>query len=135
MPLHLTKVAFGHDSLASLEERAALRAEEGTGLILTTRYLPKRAEEVLAGGSLYWIVKHQLVARSPIVGFGEADGGRVSIELARGLILVEPRRKRAHQGWRYLEHADAPADLGGGAEGIAGMPAALVGQLSELALI
>ncbi len=139
MPLHLTKVAFGHETLASLEERARLRADEGTGLILTTRYMPKRAAEIAPadgpGGSLYWIIKHQLVARSPILGFGEAEGGRVSIELGPRLVLVEPRRKRAHQGWRYLEDADAPGDLGGGAEGVGEMPAALIGRLSELLLL
>ncbi|MFD1787433.1 DUF1489 family protein [Sphingomonas floccifaciens] len=135
MPLHLTKVAFGHDSLPSLEERARLRAAEGTGLLLTTRYLPKRHEEIVGQGSLYWIIKHQLVARSPIVGFGEADGGRIAILLGTELIPVQPRGKRAHQGWRYLEDADAPADLGGGVEGLAVMPAALIGKLSDLALI
>ena len=139
MPLHLTKVAFGHESLASLQERARLRAGEGSGLLLTTRYLPKRVAEIVvpggSGGSLYWIIKHQLVARSPILGFGEAEGGRVSIELGPKLIVVEPRGKRAHQGWRYLEDADAPADLGGGADGVADMPAALIGRLNELLLL
>ncbi len=135
VPLHLTKVAFGHDSLPSLEERARLRADEGTGLILTTRYLPKRQLEIVGTGSLFWIIKHQLVARSPILGFGEAEGGRIAINLGHTLIPVEPRRKRAHQGWRYLEDDDAPLDLGGGAEGLAAMPASLVGKLSELALI
>ncbi|URW75250.1 DUF1489 domain-containing protein [Sphingomonas donggukensis] len=139
MPLHLTKVAFGHDSLASLQERARLRAAEGSGLILTTRYLPKRASEIASdegpNGSLYWIIKHQLVARSPILGFGEAEGGRVAITLAPKLIVVQPRGKRAHQGWRYLEDADAPIDLGGGADGVAEMPAALIGRLNDLALI
>lgn len=134
MPLHLTKVAFGHDNLPSLQERARERADEGRGLIVTTRYMPKRAAEIV-GGSLFWIVKHQLVARSPIVGFGEAEGGRVAIELKPGLILVEPRRKRAHQGWRYLEGADAPSDLGGGAEGVGEMPAELIGRLAALDLI
>ncbi|MES2339362.1 MAG: DUF1489 domain-containing protein [Pseudomonadota bacterium] len=134
MPLHLTKVAFGHDTLASLQDRAQLRADAGSGLILTTRYMPKRATEII-GGSLFWIIKHQLVARSPILGFGEADGGRVAIELAPRLIVVQPRGKRAHQGWRYLEDADAPVDLGGGAEGIADMPAALIGRLNDLALL
>ena len=135
MPLHLTKVAFGHESLTSLQERAKLRANEGSGLLLTTRYMPKRAAEIAPGGSLYWIIKHQLVARSPILGFGEAEGGRVSIELAPKLIVVEPRRKRAHQGWRYLEDADAPGDLGGGAEGVAEMPVELIGRLNELLLL
>lgn len=116
-----------------------MRAEEGSGLLLTTRYMPKRAGEIVAGdgvgGSLFWIIKHQLVARSPILGFGEAEGGRVAIVLAPRLIVVEPRRKRAHQGWRYLEDADAPGDLGGGAAGVAEMPAALIGRLSALALL
>jgi hypothetical protein len=134
VPLHLTKVAFGHDNLASLEQRARERAEAGEGLLLTTRYLPKRHAEIV-GGSLFWIIKHQLVARSPILEFGDAEGGRIAIHLASRLILVEPRRKRAHQGWRYLEHDDVPADLGSGAEGVGTMPAALVGKLSELALI
>ena len=83
----------------------------------------------------YWILKHQLVARSPIVGFGELPGGRVSIRLDPRLVLVQARPKRAHQGWRYLEAADAPGDLGGEADGLAVMPPALVGKLAELALI
>ncbi len=104
-------------------------------MVLTTRYLPKRHEEVAGAGSLFWIIKHQLVARSPILRFGEAEGGRVSIHLAPDLILVQAQPKRAHQGWRYLEAADAPADLGGDMTGLAQMPPALVGKLVELALI
>jgi hypothetical protein len=133
MPLHLTKVAYGHDSIDHLSDRLTLRATEGQ-FFLTTRYLPKRAAEI-AGGSLYWIIKHQLVARSPILHFGEAEGGRTAIHLEPRLILVQARPKRAHQGWRYLEHADAPVDLGGASEGIAAMPSTLVGKLAELALI
>ena len=137
MPLHLTKVAFAAASVDHLAERLRLRAEEGA-LFVTTRYLPKRHVEVAGGeseGSLYWILKHQMVARSPIAGFGEAEGGRVAIHLHPGLVLVQARPKRAHQGWRYLEHADAPADLGGDASGLATMPPALMGKLAELALI
>ena len=132
--LHLTKVAFGVSSAEHLAERVRLRAADG-GMVLTTRYLPKRHEEVTGRGSLYWIIKHQLVARSPILRFGEADGGRVAIHLADELLLVQARPKRAHQGWRYLEHADAPGDLGGSADGVAGMPPGLVGKLAELALL
>lgn len=133
MPLHLTKVAYGHDSLEHLRDRIALRKAEG-GLVLTTRYLPKRVAE-MDGGSLYWIIKHQLVARSPILRFGEAEGGRVAIHLEPRLILVNPRPKRAHQGWRYLEGPDAPGDIGGDGEGVATMPLALVGKLNALALL
>lgn len=133
VPLHLTKVAFGCDSLATLVTRIAARSA-AEGVVLTTRYLPKRHEQI-AGGSLYWIVKHQLVARSPILSFGEAEGGRVAIHLAPRLVLVQAAPKRAHQGWRYLEHDDAPGDLGSATAGIADMPPLLVGRLTELALL
>lgn len=132
--LHLTKVAFGVTSAEHLAERVRARTAEG-GMVLTTRYLPKRHEEVTGRGSLFWIIKHQLVARSSILHFGEAEGGRVAIHLGDELVLVHARPKRAHQGWRYLEHADAPADLGGDATGIAEIPPALLGRLAELALI
>jgi len=132
--LHLTKVAFGATSAEHLAERLRVRAETGE-LFLSTRYLPKRHEEVAGAGSLFWIIKHQLVARSPILRFGEAEGGRVAIHLAPDLVLVQARPKRAHQGWRYLEAADAPVDLGGDASGIEDMPPALMGKLAELALI
>jgi hypothetical protein len=133
--LHLTKVAFGATSVDQLAQRLAARAEAGP-VLLTTRYLPKRHEEVAGRGSLFWIVKHMLVARSPILGFGEAEGGRVSIHLDAELRIVEARPKRAHQGWRYLEADEAPVDLGGGsATGLAALPPALVGRLAALALI
>ncbi|SEN52745.1 hypothetical protein SAMN05192583_2972 [Sphingomonas gellani] len=137
MPLHLTKVAFACPSVDHLAQRLRDRAEAGP-LVVTTRYLPKRHAEVAGPegeGSLFWILKHQLVARSPIIGFGEADDGRVAIHLDPALVLVQARPKRAHQGWRYLEAADAPVDLGGGAGGLEVMPPALVGRLAELALI
>jgi len=138
-PLHLTKVAFGATSLEHLSERLAARVAAGP-LFLTTRYLPKRHAEIAgteaAGGSLFWIIKHQLVARSRILRFGEADEGKVAIHLDPQLVLVHARPKRAHQGWRYLEGADAPTDLGGDeASGLTEMPPALIGKLAELALI
>jgi hypothetical protein len=139
MALHLTKVAFGVTHLDELADRLDARRASG-GMFLTTRYLPKRHQEVAGpdadgGGSLYWILKHQLIARSPILHFGEAEGGRVAIHLEPRLVLVAARPKRAHQGWRYLEAADAPADLGEEAEGMATLPPALIGKLAELALI
>ncbi|MEG3161858.1 DUF1489 domain-containing protein [Sphingomonas sp. LB2R24] len=134
MPLHLTKVAFGAESVDHLAERLRLRGEEEP-VFLTTRYLPKRHEEVAGQGSMFWILKHQLIARSPILGFGEAEGGRVAIHIDPKLVLVQARPKRAHQGWRYLEDADAPLDLGGDATGLDVMPPALMTKLAELALI
>ena len=132
--LHLTKVAFGAPHFDHLAERLSQRAAEGP-LFLTTRYLPKRHEEVAGAGSLYWIIKHQLVARSPILHFGEAEGGRVAIHIHPDLIRIRAHPRRAHQGWRYLEPADAPPDLAGAPDGLADMPPKLVGKLVELALI
>lgn len=135
MPLHLTKVAFGAASVDMLAQRLRARAAEGP-VMLTTRYLPKRHAEVAGAGSLFWIIRHQLVARSPILAFGEAEGGRVSIHLDAQLRLVVARPRRAHQGWRYLEHPEAPPDLGAGeADGLAALPPALLGRLAELALV
>lgn len=136
--LHLTKVAFGATSLEHLAERLKQRAVDGP-VFLTTRYLPKRHEEIVGsdapGGSLYWIIKHTLVARSPILRFGEAEGGRVAIHIDPALVLTEGRPKRAHQGWRYLEAGDAPADLDGGMLSGDAMPAGLIGKLAALGLL
>ena len=134
MPLHLTKVAYGCDSIDYLAERLALKAAHEPAF-LTTRYLPKRHVEIAGAGSLFWIVKHQLVGRSPILGFGELEGGRTAIYLEPRLVLVQARPKRAHQGWRYLEGKDAPPDLGEAGAGISELPPALVGELAGLGLI
>lgn len=132
MPLHLTKVAFGCDSIDYLAQRLASR---GGSWGLVTRYLPKRHEEIVDGGSLFWILKHQLVGRTPILGFGEAEGGRVAIQMEPRLILVHPHPKRAHQGWRYLEGENAPRDLGEGGDGAEDLPPALLGELSSMGLV
>ncbi len=132
MPLHMTKIAFRSESPASL--RAWLESHDGEARI-TTRYLPKRVEE-MAGGSLYWIHGHMLVGRSPILGFEETGQGRHWIRLEPRLIPVRGKPKRAHQGWRYLEDADAPPDLNGDeADDLDTMPAALLGELSKLGLV
>jgi hypothetical protein len=134
MALHITKVAFAVSGVEHLAERLRARAEAGP-VFLTTRYLPKRHAEIAGQGSLYWILKHQLIARSPILGFGEAEGGRTAIFIDPVLILTQARPKRAHQGWRYLEDGDAPVDLGD--DMVAGdvMPAALMGKLAGLGLL
>ncbi len=102
--------------------------------LLSTRYLPKRHEE-MAGGSLYWIIEHALIGRSPILGFSQRDDGRWNIRLEPVLIPVQTVPRRAHQGWRYLDGKDAPADL----EGLQGdsdvLPPKLVGELAKLGLV
>ena len=130
MPLHMTKVAYGAQSLDEVHGWFASRGPETR---LTTRYLPKRHAEMV-GGSLFWVLKHQLVARSPIIGFEEAEGGKTHIVLASRLIDVHPRPKRAHQGWRYLDDADAPRDLADG-ESADMLPPGLAGDLAKLGLV
>jgi hypothetical protein len=130
MPLHLTKIAYDAASLADLQSWFDGATSEKR---LTTRYLPKRHQE-MAGGSLYWIHQHAIVARSPLIGFEQKDDGRWWIVLENRLILVEPRHKRAHQGWRYLAHEDAPGDLEGALAGDA-LPGRLVGRLAKLGLV
>ncbi|KHS48171.1 MULTISPECIES: DUF1489 domain-containing protein [Novosphingobium] len=135
MPLHMTKVAYGAQSLAEIHEWFSDTGRRGGAKVayLTTRNRPKRAEEMI-GGSLYWIHKHQLVARSEIVGFEEAEGGRTNIVVSTRLIDVHPKPRRAHQGWRYLEEADAPADLGDGEAGEV-LPAQIASELAKLGLV
>ncbi len=130
MPLHMTKVAYGATSFEDLHSWFKTRGETAR---LTTRYLPKRHAEMI-GGSLYWILKHQLVARSEILNFEEAEGGRTHIVISTRLIDVHPKPKRAHQGWRYLEQADAPADLADG-ESADLLPPGLAGALAKLGLV
>lgn len=130
MPLNMTKVAYGAISFDEIRQWfAGELAEKRT----TTRYLPKRHEEMI-GGSLFWIHQHAIVARSPILRFEQAEGGRWAIVLENRLIPVEGRAKRAHQGWRYLEEKDAPADLPDGAASGDVLPGKLVRELSRLGL-
>jgi hypothetical protein len=125
----MTKIAYRSGSLENLRRWV----ERGSEALMTTRYLPKRHEEMI-GGSLYWIIEHAIVARSEIQRFEQRDDGRWTIVLAPRLILVHPRAKRAHQGWRYLEDADAPEDLPEGTDLGDALPGRLIRKLSALGL-
>ena len=132
--LHISKVAVGCASLDALQARQDARRRENV-VPITTRFRPRRAD-ALIGGSIYWIIKHRILARQTILGFADSDGDR------RTIIALEPRivpvravPRRAHQGWRYLDPADAPADLDGIDDGAAALPAELANRLAMLALI
>ena len=131
--LHLTRIAFGCVSVDVLRLRLEERAERGE-VTINTRYRPKRADELI-GGSLFWIINHRLVVRQPILGFGETEEGRCLIRLGLPLVPIQSQPKRAHQGWRYLEAADAPADFGDGAGDLSELPQSLIDELAALALI
>ena len=129
MPLSMTKIAYRSGTLDNLRRWV----EAGPEALMTTRYLPKRHEEMI-GGSLYWIIEHAIVARSEILGFEQREDRRWTIRLAPKLILVHPKAKRAHQGWRYLTEKQAPSDLAEGELASDAMPGRLVRELSKLGL-
>ena len=131
--LHLTKVAVGCRDLPALEKRIAGRDDRGEVRVVT-RMRPRRMEE-LVGGSLYWIVKHRLVACQQILRFDDRADGRLDIVCSAQLLLVPAKPKRAHQGWRYLESSDAPKRGDNDDSGIGLLPPPLYGKLAALALL
>jgi len=94
---------------------------------------PKRAAELI-GGSLYWIVKHRLIACQQILRFEDREDGRIDIVCSAELVTVSPTPRRAHQGWRYLEGAEAPRTDDDGS-GLGALPPQLYGRLAALALV
>jgi hypothetical protein len=132
MPLHLTKVAVGCASIEALENRIKRRVTVGNEVRIATRMRPKRMAELI-GGSLHWIVKHRIVAAQQILRFDDRSDGRLDIVCSAELVLLTPRPKRAHQGWRYLEDKDdlPPAD----STGVAELPPRLFGKLAGLGLV
>ena len=130
--LSLTKVAFACSDLKALQDRIIARASGGEVRVVT-RMRPKRASELI-GGSLYWIVKHRLVARQEILRFEDREDGRIDIVCSAELTTVTPKTCRAHQGWRYLESADSES-FSADASGIAELPAPLYARLAALALL
>jgi hypothetical protein len=132
--LHISKVAVGCASFDALHRRQELRAAGGI-VPIRTRFLPRRSSE-LVGGSIFWIIKHRMVARQTILEFAEdAEERKTIIRLDADLVPVRALPKRAHQGWRYLEAQDAPDDLYGPDDGLAALPPPLADRLSSLALI
>lgn len=134
MPLHLTKVAVGCRTLESLEKRFATRARNGEVRIVT-RMRPKRLPEILDGGALYWIVQHRLIACSAILRVDDRPDGRIDFVCSERLQAIPPALKKAHQGWRYLSHEDAPKPGDNDDTGLSLLPPSLYGRLSALALL
>jgi len=103
-----------------------------------TRNFPKRADELLDGGSLYWVVKGRIVARNPILGFEDAvtERGKPGCAFILGVPLTatEPRAHRPFQGWRYLDGERAPADLPPGMDAN-DIPEELLAELKDLGLV
>jgi len=130
--LHLTKVAFACPDLSRLQARIVGRALNGEVRVVT-RMRPKRAAELI-GGSLYWIVKHRMIACQQILRFDDREDGRIDIVCSADLMPVVPIPRRAHQGWRYYEaNMESAQDVE--VAGLGELPPHLFGKLAELALV
>ena len=147
MSLHLIKLCVGCDSIEDLTswqtERLRQRRRDGEKkprLFHRTFQTPKRRDELIDGGSLYWVIKGLVQVRQPLLDIteGTKDNGTpcCMLILKNELVPVRPTPRRAFQGWRYLDGDEAPADLKrGAAGGIVSMPPKLRKQLAELGLI
>ncbi len=136
--VHLIKLAVGVRDFAHLAAIQQARAAATPPLRHLTRNFPKRTEELLAGGSIYWVIGGLISARQLLAGVeraAEADGTPcTALVLNPALVQVAPRPMRAFQGWRYLAPQDAPPDLGADG-GDAAMPEEMRRQLAALGLL
>lgn len=145
MALHLIKLCVGADSLEDLREWVAERSLVAIAAGMephsthVTRMIPKRGQELIDGGSLYWVIKGQVQARQRLLGietFTDADGiSRCRLMLGPEVVETEFQPRRAFQGWRYLTEEDAPRDLKSLGEGAADLPMDLRRELAELGLL
>ena len=146
MPLHIIKLAVGCESVKELKSWVAerIRTAKQKGLpphhIHITRMTPKRVDEVLDGGSLYWVIRGEIAAREKLIAiepFRDKDGiGRCRLVMQPKVIPVMQRPMRAFQGWRYFTEDAAPADLGkAAAASVAAMPEPMRRELRDLGLL
>jgi hypothetical protein len=138
MGVHLKKLSVGSSSIDNLRSWQDRAVRQGRPIIHPTRNWPRRADELLDGGCIYWIIKGQMMVRQPIADMIEVkrEDGRPAcgIVLDPKLIPVWPRRVRIFQGWRYLEAPDAPEDLPQTLDSEP-MPTELASELRELGLL
>jgi hypothetical protein len=147
MALHIVKLCVGADSIEDLAawQKGRVAAQKAAGLkprvFHTTFQMPKRQDEVLDGGSLYWVIKGIVQVRQAIIGFdqGQKENGSPCclLILDPKLVPVRPTPRRPFQGWRYLTADDAPVDLTGRAanDDLAAMPPAMRKELASLGLL
>ena len=139
--LHLMKLAVGIRDLAHLQAVQAARLATDPPLRHRTRNHPRRAAELLDGGSIYWVISGTLLARQRITDIDPAewDDGRAcaALILDPHLVTLAGRPTRAFQGWRYLEAAAAPPDFAAisGAQGAEDLPEAMRRELIALGLL
>jgi hypothetical protein len=129
----MIKLCVGCDTVEDLLDWHAGEGAGGRPWLMHTRQTPKRAAELVDGGSLFWVFKGVILCRQPILAIatlGEGPNARCEVTLKPEAIRVAPTPRRAFQGWRYLEPKDAPEDL---PQDLVGeIPADLARQLREL---
>ena len=138
--MNIVKLAVGVRDLAHLAEIQKARAKSDPPLRHKTRNSPKRAEEIIAGGSIYWVINRAILVRQRITAIirdhWEDGSACTGLVLDPELIRVTARAAKPFQGWRYLSAADAPPDLGAAeSAGADELPESLRLALSELALL
>ncbi|KAF0676842.1 DUF1489 family protein [Profundibacterium mesophilum] len=136
--VNLLKLCVGASSVEELSQwQSSSRGRGPDGAPRhVTRMWPKRAEEILAGGSLYWVIKGVILARQRIVRLDDVDRGdgirRCGLVLDPEICRTEAVQRRAFQGWRYLAPEDAPGDLRKGHAQEPDLPPALAAALAEI---
>jgi hypothetical protein len=142
MTLHLIKLCVGADSIEDLadwqKKKLAERKRKGEAPEMrhVTRMTPKRADELLDGGSLYWVIKGQIAVRQRLVALRPAVKNGVphcALVLDPTLVPTMRRFHRPFQGWRYFDPKDAPRDLR--KRDKSALPEALHAELVNLGLI
>lgn len=134
MSLHLVKLCVGCDTVEELLTLRKQSSPPGAPWILRTRQTPRRAAELIAGGSLYRVYKGFILTRQRILALatvGEGPSRRCEVVLDHDLVHTVPMPRRAFQGWRYLEPEDAPMDIGS-AVPVGDVPGELAGRLRAL---
>lgn len=142
MTVNLVKLCVGAESVDDLERwidrRVAFNKARGLGAVHdhVTRMFPRRRDEILAGGSLYWVIKGIILCRQTISDLVTVTGDdgieRCAIMMEPALQLTEAQPRRAFQGWRYLKPEDAPGDLHDRDRSV---PPTLRAELAELGLL
>jgi hypothetical protein len=136
-PLHILKLCVGAERVEDLLEWQRLHFGDGPACHVT-RMWPKRAAEVLDGGSLYWVIKGVVLARQRILAMEEVTGAdgilRCALILEREVVRTEALPRRPFQGWRYFTPEDAPRDLAQGREREEPLPRDLQAALAEIGL-
>ena len=145
MAVNLLKLAVGVESISHLSRLQSSRLERAraSGQLAELRHLtrnaPRRNDEIVAGGSIYWVIRGRVRARQRIMRIDRSvdtdEGPKCALVLDPGIVAVDPVPHRPFQGWRYLESRDAPPDLSGHWPPDTRIPPEMADELRSLGLL